>query len=156
MKTLYYILLIVIATVSTAVLADAQMYAAKDTAQTFVAHHSWDDNIHIFSDPRLAILVEKHKSLMAGGIRRMKGYRVQIYYGTDRAEAINRKVDFMRRYPRVKTYMTYTQPQYRIRVGDFATREDALELYRQAISLYGAAIIVPENVTINTLDDYDD
>lgn len=106
-------------------------------------------NINVFVDPRLDILVEQHKKLQAVGTRRARGYRIQIYSGTDRTAAIQRKVDFMRRYPDEKTYMTYVRPQYRIRVGNFATRADAVKMYRSTISLYGACMIVPENVVID-------
>lgn len=113
----------------------------------------WDSNIIIHTDPRLDILVKKHRNTQLGVIRSGKGYRVQIYYGNDRAKAIQRKIDFMRRYPNIRTYMTYVHPQYRVKVGDFASREEAAELYRQMISLYGACMIVPDIVVINTLRD---
>lgn len=137
--------------------ANAQIVVQEEKAEEAIpAYDPYADNIHIFADPRLDILLETHKNLQYGGIRRMRGYRVQIYSGNDRTEAIRRKVDFMRRYPRVKTYMIYAQPQYRVRVGNFATRSDAAELYRETISIFGAAMIVPENVVVNTLENYDD
>lgn len=136
--------------------ASAQMVVDHNIDDdSLLAKAPWADNIHIYSDPRLDLLVEKHKNLQTGGIVRMRGYRVQIYYGTDRQDAINRKVDFMRRYPKEKTYMTYIHPQYRVRVGNFASREDAVQLYRIAISLYGSAMMVPENVTVNTLEEHE-
>lgn len=113
----------------------------------------WDTNVRIFKDPRVDFLVDKHKNILRGLIRPGRGYRIQIYSGTDRAKAIQRKVDFMRRYPAIRTYMVYVQPQYRVKVGDFVTREDAIELYRESIALYGAAMIVPDAITVNTLGD---
>lgn len=120
----------------------------KDTIK-----NSWDTNINVHQDPRLDILVSKHTDIQRGLIRSGRGYRVQIYYGNDRAQAIQRKVDFMRRFPHVKAYMSYIQPQYRVKVGDFTTRAEAAELYRQAIALYGACMIVPDRITVNTLKD---
>lgn len=114
-----------------------------------VVKYPWDNNITFNADPRLAILLEKHKNQVYGGVRHMRGYRVQIYYGIDRNVAMQRKADFVRRYPTIPSYLSYTQPQYRVKVGNFASREDALELYREAINVYGAAMIVPDNVTIN-------
>lgn len=155
MKRLSHILLIVFAALCS-IHTNAQVVVNQDMdSDTTVAKAPWADNIHIYADPRLDVLVAKHKNLQMGGIRRMRGYRVQIYYGTDRREAIQRKVDIMRRYPNEKTYMTYIHPQYRVKVGNFATREDAVQLYRIAISLYGSAMIVPENVTVNTLEEHE-
>src|SRR5690606_24023218 len=113
----------------------AWLVAAEGSAQIVVTENiegtgtDQSSGIAIHADPRLALLVDKHRSQQSGGVYRMRGYRVQIYYGIDRNVAINRKVDFMRRYPKIKVYMTYTQPQYRVKVGDFASREDALDLY---------------------------
>ena len=59
----------------------------------------------------------------------------------------------MRRFPGVRTYMTYVQPQFRVKVGDYRTREDALEMYRQASQLYNPSMIVPDIIVINTLRD---
>lgn len=155
---LYYIALLMLTLLGTSSYTHAQMIVSDETqtAATATPQQAGNDNIHIFADPRLALLIEKHRGMQYGGIRRMRGYRVQIYSGNDRNEAISRKVDFMRRYPKVKTYMVYMQPQYRVRVGNFATREDALDIYREAIAIYGAAMIVPENVVINYFDDDSD
>ena len=107
-------------------------------------------NITVHTDPRLDLVVEKHRSGSGrGGIYSGRGYRIQIYYGNDRAQAIQRKIDFMRRFASIPTYMSYVQPQYRVKVGNFSSREAALELYRQCISLYGACMIVPDVVVIN-------
>lgn len=119
---------------------------------TYNTPEAADSNVRIFSDPRLDLVVEKHTKIERGGIRTGRGYRVQIYYGSDRNEARARKLDFMRRYPEIQTYMSYVQPQYRVKVGNFASREDALDIYNQAIAIYGAAMIVPDIVTINTLE----
>lgn len=128
----------------------AQIVVTEELPQDTVAvKHPWDNNITFNADPRLAVLIEKHKNQVYGGVRHMRGYRVQIYYGIDRSVAMQRKADFVRRYPSIPSYLSYTQPQYRVKVGNFASREDALELYREAINIYGAAMIVPDNVTIN-------
>lgn len=133
----------------------AQMVVTENIApDTAVRPQPWANNITINTDPRLAVLIERHKNQQYG-TRNMRGYRIQIYYGNDRAEAIRKKVDFMRRYPSIQTYMVYTQPQYRVKVGNFASRADAIDLYRETIALYGACIIVPDNVTINAADYYD-
>jgi hypothetical protein len=85
-----------------------------------------------------------------GSIRSAKGYRVLIYSGIDRGKANNVKADFMRRHPDVRVYMSYALPQYRIKVGDFSSREEANELYRQMTSLYSPCMVVPDIVEINT------
>ena len=151
MRMLFHIVLTLLLVTAAGSYSNAQIVVDENLEDPSILQQGTGIAIH--ADPRLAILVEKHRNQQAGGIRHMRGYRVQIYYGIDRNVAINRKVDFMRRYPNIKAYMSYTQPQYRVKVGDFASREDALDLYREMISLYGACMIVPDYVTINTSQD---
>ena len=109
--------------------------------------------VTVHADPRLAILVRKYRNVQLGVIRSGQGFRVQIYNGNDRQKATEIKVDFMRRFPNVRTYLTYVQPQFRVKVGDFRTRAEAGELYRQVSTLYNPCMIVPDIVVINTLKD---
>jgi hypothetical protein len=103
----------------------------------------------VHSDPRLAVLMKKSGS--GGGIYSGHGYRVQIYSGNDRAKATKIKIDFSRRFPSVRTYMTYVQPQFRVKVGDFRSRGEAQKMYDQLSTLYSPCMIVPDYIVINTL-----
>ncbi len=107
----------------------------------------------IHADSRLAVLTRKYRNVQLGVIRSGQGYRVQIYNGNDRQKATSIKVDFMRRFPKTRTYLTYVQPQFRVKVGDFRSRAEAAEMYRQVNTLYNPCMIVPDIVVINTLKD---
>lgn len=113
----------------------------------------------VHADPRLAMLfVKKQESGykgLKGSIRSTRGFRVQIYNGNDRIVAQQRKVDFIRRYPNIRSYMSYIAPSYRVKVGDFKTRAEAYKLYQQISSLYTPSMVVPDIVEINTLRDDD-
>lgn len=109
--------------------------------------------IVLHADPRLAVLVKKSSNIKRGLIRSGRGYRVQIYAGNDRAAATRIKIDFMRRFPGVRTYMTYVAPQFRVKVGDFQSRGDAQRLYSQVSGLYQPTMIVPDLIVVNTLRD---
>jgi hypothetical protein len=111
------------------------------------------NGVIIHTDPRLAILEKKHHSVHLGVIRSGRGFRVQIYNGNDRTEATRIKIDFMRRFPGIRTYMTYVQPQFRVKVGDFRTRLEAEKMYQQVSALYNPSMIVPDIIVINTLKD---
>jgi hypothetical protein len=74
---------------------------------------------------------------------------VQIYYGTSREEAMRRKAEFMRHYPGVPTYFSYATPTYRVKVGDYRRREDAISMFREANGTYSPCMIVPDVVAIH-------
>jgi hypothetical protein len=113
----------------------------------------------LHADPRLAVLfVKKHETGyrgLRGSIRSVKGFRVQIYNGNDRNVANQRKIDFIRRFPEVRSYISYIAPTFRVKVGDFRTRAEAYKFYQQVSSLYTPCMIVPDIVEINTLRDDD-
>jgi hypothetical protein len=113
----------------------------------------------LHADPRLAILfAKKHETGyrgLRGSIRSVKGYRVQIYNGNDRNVANQRKIDFIRRFPEVRSYISYIAPTFRVKVGDFRTRAEAYKFYQEVSRLYTPCMIVPDIVEINTLRDDD-
>jgi len=115
-----------------------------------------DDNpspqgMQLHADPRLAIVLKKRATGNGVGfIRSGKGFRVQIYNGNDRNKATATKIDFMRRFPDVQTYMTYVSPQFRVKVGDFRSRAEAYKMYEQVSEIFNPSMIVPDYIVINS------
>ncbi len=126
--------------------------------------------IDVTADARLSMLVNKggykDKSALVGagmdnnggnaGPYRTKGVRIQIYSGPDRAKANQTKMSFMKNFPGIRAYLMYSAPNFRVRVGDFKSRSDAMELYQQLTGTYKAAMIVPDMVTILSLKKQND
>lgn len=114
------------------------------------------NSVILHADPRLAIVSKYREPLKnnyynsGGAIHSAKGYRVIIYSGTDRAKASATKADFMKKFPGTRVYISYALPQYRVKVGDYATRQEAQEFYRQLSNLYSPCMVVPDLVEINT------
>lgn len=106
-------------------------------------------SVIVHTDPRLDVLVKRQKQVLRGMSRSQRGYRVQIYSGNDRHKANEIRVDFMKRFPQIRTYLTYVQPQFRVKVGDFINREEARELYLKVSPLYSPCMIVPDIVQVN-------
>jgi hypothetical protein len=78
-----------------------------------------------------------------------KGFRVQIYNGNDREKAIKVKTEFMRHFPGMHTYLTYLAPCFRVKVGDYRNRNEALGMLKEANSMYDSpCMIVPDDITV--------
>ena len=56
------------------------------------------------------------------------GYRVQVFFGNDRKIAYFQQAKFKALYPELNAYVSYTQPNYRVKVGDFRTRAEAQQI----------------------------
>ncbi len=92
------------------------------------SHKSYNDgNITITQDARILKLVKKHKDL---NNNKYIGWRVQIYFDSGQramAGAQNAKKKFLTRYGNKHgAYIVYDSPYYKIRVGDFRTKAEAL------------------------------
>jgi len=127
--------------------------------QTSVAQTTDNDTtgVIVHADPRIAIvsaaLKPRSGSGKGGTIRSGRGFRVQIYNGNDRKKANSIKVDFLSRYPTVPAYMSYIQPQFRVKVGDFRTRGEAQKFAQEINNIYSPVMIVPDIIVINTFKD---
>ncbi len=84
-----------------------------------------------------------------GGPYRVAGYRVQVFSdnnaATARNEARAKSRNISERFPEMRTYVSYTSPYWRLKVGDFRTKreaDDAAEEIRQAFPSYSKEIRV--------------
>jgi hypothetical protein len=102
----------------------------------------------VVHDPMIEKLLEFHKSACIRD-RGIQGYRVHIYIDSgirSKLRTDNAKSEFDAKYPEVSSYITYDEPNYRIRVGDFRTRLDATRFLNSIRKEYPAAYIVPEKI----------
>jgi cell division septation protein DedD len=79
----------------------------------------------------------------------VSGYRVQVYSGNNRAQAIQIRTEVLEKYTDYAAYLIYKQPTFRVRVGDFRSRAAAQELLRELKPLYPVSFIVPDEVLEN-------
>ena len=77
-----------------------------------------------------------------------RGYRVQIYSGSSRSEAYGAQARFKKVYQDLNTYLSYEQPNYRVKVGDFTSRSQAQALMNQLRKNFSAVFIFTETVNI--------
>ncbi len=80
----------------------------------------------ITEDSRLTQIL--HNYSLAFRKHKIKGWRIQIYFGSDvnasqKAKSIVNK--FKTEYPDVSAYIEYHEPYFKVRVGDFLTRLEA-------------------------------
>ena len=70
-----------------------------------------------------------------GVVKNRVGYRIQVYADknqrTAKSEAMARERMVQAQFPELGCYVTYNAPTWRLRVGDFVTREEAVEVMQQ-------------------------
>jgi hypothetical protein len=76
----------------------------------------------------------------------IQGFRVQLYYGGNRTEALELKSKFAQLHPEVESYLIYQQPYFRLRVGDFRTRLEAYKLMKKVEKEFPSVFIVNDEI----------
>jgi hypothetical protein len=94
-------------------------------------------------DAVLDTLANKNRS-----IRYAPGYRVQVYVGTQRQKVEEAKLLIYQNFPELSPYLTYSQPTYKLKVGDFMRRMDADRYYSSIKQLIPSAQLQPDKVIL--------
>jgi hypothetical protein len=81
-------------------------------------------------------------------IKYISGYRIQLYVGNVRQEADNAKAYIYQSFPDLNPYVSYSQPTYRVKAGDFMYRSDAEQYLEQIRAQYSSAVILADRVEI--------
>ncbi|WP_461151711.1 SPOR domain-containing protein [Spirosoma pulveris] len=81
-------------------------------------------------------------------IRYAPGFRIQVYVGTQRQEVDAMRQLLTQNFPELSPYLSYNQPTYRLKVGDFMRRMDAERYYTLVKRMIDSAQLQPDKVDI--------
>ncbi|GAB3540782.1 hypothetical protein GCM10027443_39100 [Pontibacter brevis] len=97
---------------------------------------------------QVAVLMDTVASVNKN-IKYAQGYRILAYNGSERQTVMNLRKSILARVPEEKDYLTYQQPNFRLKVGDFFSRIEAQQVLNQLSDLIPNAQIVEEQININ-------
>ncbi len=97
----------------------------------------------IIQDEQINNLVKKRSSNNTR-IVSSEGYRLQLIYNTIKEEVNKERIKFIKKYPKIETYVQFDAPLYFLRVGDFKEKDDAEKFSKEIIKTY------PENFIFKT------
>jgi len=127
----------------------------------FKASFAQKGEVTVIKDPQIDSLIAKRLEVYKTGGDVVKsnkpivsgyGYRVQIFYGSDRREVFNQQARFKGSYPKLNTYIVYKEPNYYVRVGDFRTRLEAQRLINELRPTFPTLFIFREKINAPTLE----
>ena len=81
--------------------------------------------------------------------KKLTGYRIRVYFengqnARNRSEAVARSISGA--YPGIGVYRTFESPNFKVCVGDFRTKDEALKVYHSLKGAYPTAIILKETI----------
>ncbi len=82
---------------------------------------------------------------------KMDGFRVQLCFGS-REKATDAKTEFLKEFPKIKSYITWLEPNFRVRVGNFRTQLDAEAFLQKVKRSFPTAYVVPERIELPELE----
>lgn len=111
--------------------------------------------IVIFQDIRVDDLIYNHieQNKRKGGV---PGYRIRIFSdlgNVARDNSQNAKAKFIELFPEITPYREYDSPYFKVYVGDFRSRIDALADFKRIKRYFPSAFIVPDKINYPKLEE---
>ncbi len=115
------------------------MIIKTGTAQNIKDEVDTSGLVVVHKDPRLDLLVQKqiqiNEETSRLARRTMRGYRLMVINTNKRDEAITAKTQVYTYFPELKAYLQYQSPFFKLKAGNFKTRDEAEE-YRKRLNIY--------------------
>jgi hypothetical protein len=110
-------------------------------------------SVVVHKDPRLDVLLKKQGDINAAikkaNARTARGFRVLVINTNKRDEAIAAKTKLYTNFPELKAYLVYQSPYFRLKVGNFKTREEAQQ-YQKSLGYYfpKGVFVIPDTIEV--------
>lgn len=114
------------------------------------------DNVTLHQEPSVSSLLQDKIDGTEGATVEITGYRVQIYSSnsqqTAKAEALKLEKKVLDENLEVEVHVLYTPPFWKVRLGDFRTKEEANilkeEIIRRMPELQSDTYVVRDQITV--------
>lgn len=114
----------------------ALLYSQEDSAVV-----SKKTYVNVFEEIRLTKIIENYKTTF-----KLSGYRIQIGSESKTQDSKKIRTNFARQFNNIPTYEIYQQPYYKVRVGDFKTRIEAVKFQNKINAVYPNSFIVKDEI----------
>ena len=109
--------------------------------------------VEIIKDGRIDALVKKQGDIIPPATSvEIKGYRIQIFFDSDKAKLNSSRSIFISRFPLIDTYTNYNAPNFFLKVGDFRTRLEAEKIKAEVEADFPTSFVVKEKINLPRLE----
>ena len=149
---MYKLLLIIL--LLTARMAVAQ---TPDSGIAMILHPADSSTVTVLKDPRIDLLVRKqieiNEATTRDSRRFVQGWRIQVINSPDRGKVFAAKATMLQEFPDWKAYLLYSSPNYKLRVGNFKTQEEAEDAVKQISKIFPSGIyVIPDVIELKLTD----
>ena len=110
-------------------------------------------DVEIFQSDSPMNAMQKHVAANSG--RTLSGYRVRIFFDNRQSARVASEETLKRfesLYHDVVAYRTYANPYFKVTVGDFRTKSEAMALLERIRYEFPSAFVVKENISFPVVD----
>lgn len=110
-------------------------------------------SVEINKDPRIDNLIKQEGAIIPPATSpQITGYRIQLFFDTNK-EAVNEaRSKFISLYPKIDTYVTFTAPNFFLKVGDFRTQMEAEKVKSTVDVQFPTSNIIKEKINLPRID----
>jgi hypothetical protein len=123
---------------------------AQTDSATVVSGTLASGTVTVVKDPRVDMLVRKqieiNEETTRDSRRNMPGFRIQVLNSPDRSKVFAAKAKVYQEFPDLKPYLLYQAPNYKLKVGNFKTQEEAEEMQKQLERLFPSGLYIIRDV----------
>ncbi|MEI7490728.1 MAG: SPOR domain-containing protein [Bacteroidota bacterium] len=106
--------------------------------------------VTIYQDKLLDELIQKQVKIYEAG-NNQEGYRIQIFSDSgnnSKTKAQSAMDEFLAKHPEVKAYLVFKSPNYKVKIGDFRSKLDAIRYLTEINADFPNAFIISDLINI--------
>lgn len=109
--------------------------------------------VEIFKDPRIDNLISQEGTIVPPALSpQITGYRIQLFFDISKDAVNEARSKFIGLYPKVDTYVTFTAPNFFLKVGDFRTQMEAEKIKSNIDNQFPTSNIIKEKINLPRID----
>jgi hypothetical protein len=132
-------------------------FAQADSGRMGVVKQADSSGVVVVKDPRIDQLVRKqiaiNEETTRESRRNVPGFRIQVINSPDRSKVFVAKGKIYQEFPDMKPYLMYQAPNYKLKVGNFKTQEEAEDAVKQLSRLFPTGLYIIRDIIEIKLSD---
>jgi hypothetical protein len=138
-------------------LISQQGFGQADSGRMGVVKQADSGGVVVVKDPRIDQLVRKqiaiNEETTRESRRNVPGFRIQVINSPDRSKVFVAKGKIYQEFPDMKPYLMYQAPNYKLKVGNFKTQEEAEDAVKQLSRLFPSGLYIIRDIIEIKLSD---
>lgn len=110
-------------------------------------------SVEVIKDARIDALIRQEGAIIPPATSpQISGYRIQLFFDSNKDAVNEARSKFIALYPKIDTYVTFTAPNFFLKVGDFRTQMEAEKVKSSVEAQFPTSNIIKEMINLPRID----